>query len=156
MVFCQGCGGQMHEAAGACPACGKRNRFQEREKPVSTGWFRVRGRISRKVYWLHYILPIAVISVIGGVVDGAVHAEGIIRALVALALFIPGLTGPIKRLHDRDHTGWLYLVAVVPVIGWIWFFIEAGCMRGTPGLNRFGYDPIEDVNHPGFSVGQRA
>ena len=156
MIFCPGCGAQMHEAAGACPACGKPNGFQKRENSVSTGWFVFRGRISRKIYWLHYILPMLVVSTVGGVLDRLIQAEGIVSTLVALLLIVPGLTGPIKRLHDRNHTGWLYLVALIPVVGWIWFFIEAGCLRGTPGFNRFGDDPVEEVNHSRFPMSQRA
>jgi uncharacterized membrane protein YhaH (DUF805 family) len=46
------------------------------------------------------------------------------------------------------------LLAFVPIIGWIWYFIEAGCMRGTQEANRFGEDPIDPVIYPNLSAGR--
>ena len=89
---------------------------------------------------------------------------------VAAAFFIAGLAVATKRLHDRDKSAWWLLVfyllpavlagtgagvtlatdswlgiglfgAVASSIG-IWAFIELGCLRGTPGPNRYGPDPL--------------
>lgn len=48
----------------------------------------------------------------------------------------------VKRFHDRNKSGWWYLIAVVPVIGFFWIVIECGFMRGTIGANNFGEDPV--------------
>ena len=62
--------------------------------------------------------------------------------IAALALFLPGLAVSIRRLHDRDKSGWWVLLAFIPLIGaiilLIWFI-----MRGTQGPNRFGPDPLQ-------------
>jgi len=89
---------------------------------------------------------------------------------VAAAFFVAGLAVATKRLHDRDKSAWWLLVfyllpavlagtgagvtlatdswlgiglfgAVASAIG-IWAFIELGCLRGTPGPNRYGPDPL--------------
>jgi len=89
---------------------------------------------------------------------------------VAAAFFVAGLAVATKRLHDRDKSAWWLLVfyllpavlagtgagvtlatdswlgiglfgAVASSIG-IWAFIELGCLRGTPGPNRYGPDPL--------------
>lgn len=47
-----------------------------------------------------------------------------------------GFDGPLGML------GGLVIVSAIAVIGVnIWFFVEFGCLRGTPGANRFGPDP---------------
>jgi uncharacterized membrane protein YhaH (DUF805 family) len=79
----------------------------------------------------------------------------------------PNIAVLVKRIHDRNKSGWLMLLYYVPaildyiisaaigqqspaavflslimlVVG-IWFFIEFGCMRGTIGANRYGPDPV--------------
>jgi len=59
---------------------------------------------------------------------------GLVLAWTHLAVFV-------KRWHDRDKSGWWVLINLIPLIGWIWTFIECGLMEGTIGANRFGPDP---------------
>jgi uncharacterized membrane protein YhaH (DUF805 family) len=73
----------------------------------------------------------------------------------------------IKRLHDRDRSGWWIvpffvlpnfsedlmhwlphsylrpLLHVAMLIVWIWGLVEMGFLRGTQGTNRFGPDPLD-------------
>jgi uncharacterized membrane protein YhaH (DUF805 family) len=44
----------------------------------------------------------------------------------------------VRRLHDRNKSGWWVLLYFVPVIGQIWLFLELGVLAGTPGPNRYG------------------
>ena len=46
-----------------------------------------------------------------------------------------------KRWHDRDKSGWMILINILPVIGLIWTFIECGLLDGTPGPNKYGPSP---------------
>jgi uncharacterized membrane protein YhaH (DUF805 family) len=46
-----------------------------------------------------------------------------------------------KRFHDRDKSGWWYLVRCIPYFGHLWTLIECGFMPGTYGVNTFGPDP---------------
>jgi uncharacterized membrane protein YhaH (DUF805 family) len=76
----------------------------------------------------------------------------------------------IKRLHDRDRSGWwmllffivpslldklwdwldnpsaAYFVSLVGFVLSIWSFVEIFCLRGTRGPNRFGSDPLARGN----------
>ncbi len=63
-----------------------------------------------------------------------------LNSLVSLALFLPGLAVSVRRLHDLDRTGW-WLLLVFTVIGVILLLVW-DCMKGTPGPNRFGPDPL--------------
>ena len=47
----------------------------------------------------------------------------------------------IKRLHDRDMSGFWGLAVVVPVVGWAWLAYELCVREGTDGSNRFGPSP---------------
>jgi uncharacterized membrane protein YhaH (DUF805 family) len=138
----------MHEAAAACPACGKPNAMLPRVQAADAGWFSFQGRITRKTYWLHYVLPLTAVSIVFAIFDHMVGARGIIAFLVNLAAIVPNLAGVVKRLHDRDRSGWFYLIAIIPLIGVIWLIVELGCLRGTRGPNRFGDDPLQDDRYP--------
>jgi uncharacterized membrane protein YhaH (DUF805 family) len=52
------------------------------------------------------------------------------------------ITVGAKRFHDRNRTGWLLLLFVIPILG-IFVVIELGFLRGTRGPNRFGPDPLD-------------
>lgn len=58
-----------------------------------------------------------------------------------LAGFVALVATIVKRLHDRDESGWWSLVYFIPVVC-LWVFIKCGFLKGTPGPNRFGPDPL--------------
>jgi uncharacterized membrane protein YhaH (DUF805 family) len=68
-----------------------------------------RGRISRKQFWLHGILPI----VIGSVVFGWIPLIG---QLISLALLWASICIAFKRFHDHGYPGWWSLVYLIPLI----------------------------------------
>jgi uncharacterized membrane protein YhaH (DUF805 family) len=93
-------------------------------------WFSFGGRIGRKTFWLGYVLPLLVASIVASVLDvslGLVPAPmadampadasqvGPISGIVSLLSIWPMLAGSIKRLHDRGRSGWwiggFYLVS---------------------------------------------
>jgi uncharacterized membrane protein YhaH (DUF805 family) len=89
--------------------------------------------------------------------------------VLLVILYIPliwiGLAIGAKRLHDRDKSAWWLLVfyaapgilstagnrmeevgfIILHIISFaisVWAFVELGCLRGTPGANRYGPDPL--------------
>ena len=70
---------------------------------------------------------------------------GIVGLLVFIVLFWAGLAVAVKRWHDRNKSGWWILIAFVPVIGGLWYFIECGFLPGTTGPNTYGADPLTAV-----------
>jgi uncharacterized membrane protein YhaH (DUF805 family) len=102
------------------------------------------GRVNRKQWWLYLVLPIFVVSLILSFVDNAIgtvdqeNGAGLLSGIWALITLIPAILVDIKRWHDRDKSGWWMLIVLVPIIGWIWFLIELGFLKGTEGPNRFG------------------
>ena len=119
------------------------------------------GRARRKEYWL-FILFLFLATIVTQTLDtllgfGSVHSEayrlgwtgwvavsatgGWISHLFHLAMFIPSLAVSVRRLHDGDHSAWLLLWVLVPLIGWIVLLILY-ILEGTRGPNRFGPDPL--------------
>ncbi len=101
------------------------------------------GRAARSEFW-YWVLFAILASIAAGLIDlGLFPGSQIspINTLVGLALFLPGLAVSVRRLHDLDRSGWWVLLIFIPLIGLIVLIIW-NCMRGTPGPNRFGPDPL--------------
>jgi uncharacterized membrane protein YhaH (DUF805 family) len=124
--------------------------------------FSFSGRLNRAKFWLILIATDIVMFVIFGVLavmgggsldmaaDGSMPMPtlggGIVGVIVALLVIVAGvwigLAVGVKRYHDRGKSGWWVLIALVPVIGGLWYLIECGFLRGTIGPNGYGSDPI--------------
>jgi uncharacterized membrane protein YhaH (DUF805 family) len=149
--------------------------------------FNFNGRIDRGKYWLAVLIYMAVWTtwIAGSLVWlGGFDVENLL-SFAGAALFIwligffllvvatwSGLAVGVKRLHDRDRSGWwILLFWLGPGIlgGWqtamagygggfmlslaasaiaIWAFVELGCLAGTPGPNQYGPDPL---GHPAYA-----
>ena len=55
--------------------------------------------------------------------------------IISLLFLYPALAVYTKRWHDRGKSGWWTLILLVPLIGFIWFLVECGFLRGTEGPN---------------------
>ena len=105
------------------------------------------GRIGRQQMWMG-IIVLMVVSLIATVLDilfGTMDQEtgiGIISGLVTLISIYPAVALYAKRWHDRGKSGWWTLIIFVPLIGFIWWLVECGFLRGTEGPNQYGPDPV--------------
>jgi uncharacterized membrane protein YhaH (DUF805 family) len=106
------------------------------------------GRARRSEYWnfqLFVILPL--FFMLG--VAGAMSSDMLIGLLflVWLGLLIPSLAVTVRRLHDRDLSGWLVVLAgLLSLIPFVGFPIGLGfivllALPGTHGQNTYGPDP---------------
>jgi uncharacterized membrane protein YhaH (DUF805 family) len=107
-----------------------------------------RGRAPRSEFWYFHLFVFLVMLVI--VVAAAVTATnaqemapivGVVGAVFYLAIILPGLAVMVRRLHDRNRSGWHYWWVLVPFVGGIIVFIWM-CQKGVEGENRFGPDPL--------------
>jgi uncharacterized membrane protein YhaH (DUF805 family) len=87
------------------------------------------GRASRPEFWW-WVLFVVVVSVVTGFVSNMVSG------LFSLAVLVPGIAVTARRLHDTDRTGWLQLVGLIPLIGWI--LMIYWCVQEAKEPNRFG------------------
>ena len=98
-----------------------------------------RGRISRRSFWLYGVVALAGLSLLGRALLGIARWRAEEAELaVNLLLLWPAIAISAKRWHDRDKSAWWVLVALVPVVGWLWMLLDNGFRRGTQGPNRFG------------------
>ena len=126
------------------------------------------GRINRAKFWI----AILVFTVLNVLSTGMVLASGsntliILNGIISLLVAASGILVGIKRLHDRNKSGWwvlLYWLApfvmlsvgfagglpeiMVNIVGFLalaiglWSLIELGGLRGTIGQNKYGPDPL--------------
>lgn len=131
--------------------------------------FSLEGRLRRRDYWLMSLLVGAVLLVLAiplvlGLGIGAADPR---LALASLVVIWPSVALLVKRIHDRDKSGWLAAIYWAPslassildafpgsgqqpfamglnvvsfLIG-LWFLIEFGFLDGTQGPNRYGKSP---------------
>jgi uncharacterized membrane protein YhaH (DUF805 family) len=104
------------------------------------------GRIPRKTFWIASIcltVPVGIVAAMIDIVTGYEEVDQVGPGdFFALLFILPILAIDIKRLHDRNRSGWFILINFVPVVGSIWFLIEVGLLAGTDGPNRYGEDPL--------------
>jgi uncharacterized membrane protein YhaH (DUF805 family) len=91
--------------------------------------FSFRGRINRAKYWLA-ILIFILVSILAGIIGFVSGSEGLATTLssaVSLVTFVSGILVGIKRLHDRDKSGWWLLL----------FYIAPGILLGVGMVSAF-------------------
>jgi uncharacterized membrane protein YhaH (DUF805 family) len=154
------------------------------------------GRINRGKFWLTVVLWVLIWIVailafaVGGVAilgshvsDGSlpsledpaallrmVRDYGVLSLIILAFIIVSWVSAfavGIKRLHDRDRSGWwtllFYFGPAVLVLAQnstdgalaslvlglsalaisVWWLVELGFLRGTSGANRFGPDPLK-------------
>jgi len=105
-------------------------------------YFSFNGRIGLGTYWLKGVLPILVLSILVGYIEGVTPAyssySGIPTILWRVFLIWPALALTVKRWHDRDKSGWWIFIALIPLLGFVWAFVETGFFPGKEGPNLYG------------------
>ena len=94
------------------------------------------GRADRSEYWWFVLLQMGLMSVCSLLVQFSPNVGLILRTIVSLALFLPGLAVLVRRLHDINRSGWWILIAAIPVLGWIWLIVLT-LLKGDEGPNDF-------------------
>ena len=118
------------------------------------------GRATRTEYWMFFlfrvllavafVIPLIILAALDGgtPVDADGNASGfgvaaglilVLGGLVYVALLIPELAVTVRRFHDQDLSGWLVLLGLVPMGGFVVFIFML--LQGTSGTNRHGPDP---------------
>jgi uncharacterized membrane protein YhaH (DUF805 family) len=136
-------------------------------------FFTFDGRSSRARFWiagLIFVVVYAVMTIIDYVTDQSVIFQAL-NGMCIIVIVIASIAVGVKRLHDRNKSGWYLLLfyfvpctlaALSVLIGAfvedssiiatvlallafalvVWAFVEMGCLRGTIGVNQYGPDPV--------------
>ena len=132
--------------------------FTDAVKAYFLKWNDFRSRSSRSEYWwatlfvtlasfpVGFIIGyvIAILSLTAGFSETTMEiVVGIVMLPIQIFIIIASTCLVIRRLHDVDKSGWWYLIiftiiGIIPLL--IWY-----CSKGTNGDNRFGKDPLEQL-----------
>ena len=118
--------------------------------------FGFQGRTNRAKFWLVALALLVIEFIVLGVLGGSAAMSddpqqalaslgpvaGIVLVIFGLAVTWITIAVGIKRFHDRNKSGVWILIIFVPVIGSLWYLVECGFLRGTPGPNDYGPDPL--------------
>ena len=96
--------------------------------------FDFKGVASRPQYWFAVLINFVVILVLSLIFGASESTEAItVSDVYAIIVLIPCISISIRRLHDQNRSGWLYLINLIPVIGSIIIFIFM--LLGTVKVN---------------------
>jgi uncharacterized membrane protein YhaH (DUF805 family) len=103
------------------------------------------GRAARSEYWL-FILFTLIAGFVAGFIDltfgtaDEITGYGPFGFVTILALVVPSVAVAVRRCHDLDKSGWLILLAFIPLlnIGLAFYF----AFPGTAGSNSYGENPL--------------
>ena len=108
------------------------------------------GRARRTEYWMFTLFNMIFTLLtlfIGGLLgttlfgaSGAAIGSMGLYLLYLIAVFIPGLSVFVRRLHDTGNSGWMFFISLIPLIGGIWVFVLL-IMDSKPGKNKWGPNP---------------
>lgn len=97
------------------------------------------GRARRSAFW-YWVLFGILVGIAANIISAVLFDSQILSYLVSLALFLPGLSVAIRRLHDTGRSGWWYLLVFIPIIGII-VLIVWWVQDSDPGENEYGASP---------------
>lgn len=108
------------------------------------------GRARRKEYWM-FVLFNMIFAIVAMILDNVLGIEmegvgyGPLYGLYVLAMIIPGLALTVRRLHDVGKSGWMILIALIPLIGGIWVLVLM-VTDSIPEENEYGQNPKEIIS----------
>lgn len=96
------------------------------------------GRVGRLRYLAYStgssLLAVCIVA-LAGLVLGPMLGM-LVAVVVYVAAVVFGILVAIQRSHDMNWSGWTILLAIIPLVGFIWVF-----KSGTDGENDYGAPP---------------
>lgn len=119
--------------------------FQDAVRSCFSKYATFSGRARRSEYW-YFVLFTVIGSAIAGVVDNALFGRmmpdvTLLGSIFSIAIFMPGLSVLVRRLHDTGRSGWWWWIIVIPLIGML-VLLYWLVQPGETGTNTYGPDPI--------------
>lgn len=81
------------------------------------------ARSTRSEYWW-WVLFTLIVGIVATIIDTVVFGSegmgaGWLSIIATIALFLPGLSLVVRRLHDTDRSGWWIWISLIPIVGGI-------------------------------------
>ena len=107
-------------------------------------------RARRKEYWMFTLFSViisSILTLIDNNLGTAVNTgTGLLSGIYSLIILVPTLAVGVRRLHDVGKSGWMLLVALIPLIGVIWLLILF-CKDSHLEENKWGVNPKKKLNY---------
>lgn len=113
--------------------------FAESIKACFAKYADFNGRASRSEYWWFFLF----IVVVG---MGLSMISDMLWGLFYLVTLVPSLAAGARRLHDTDRSGWMLLIGLIPLVGWIVVIYFLAQEPKEP--NRYGPAPALQPDTP--------
>ena len=94
------------------------------------------GRATRAEFWWFFLFNF----IVGLILSLFGKAGTALQGIWSLAILLPQLGLSARRLHDINKSGWLLLLGLIPVVGWI-ILIIWWAKEGDPTENQYGPVP---------------
>ena len=94
------------------------------------------GRANRPEFWWFFLFNF----VVGLILSLLGKAGTTLQGIWSLAILLPQLGLSARRLHDIGKSGWLLLLGLIPIVGWI-ILIIWWAKQGDPNMNEYGPVP---------------
>jgi uncharacterized membrane protein YhaH (DUF805 family) len=107
--------------------------FQDAVKLCFQKYADFNGRAKLPEFWWFFLFCFAVAVVLEFVSSG-------ISWIFSLATLIPSLAVGSRRLHDTNKSGWLQLIWIIPILGWI-AMIYLLVQPSDAAENQYGHVP---------------
>lgn len=119
---------------------------------ITRNYFRFAGRARRQEYWgytLFNVLAFIVALILDAFISAAFYGTDyngnmnyvpVLTMLWFLYQIVPSIAVTIRRLHDQDLSGWLYLVNFIPYVGGLILFVFM-LIDSRPEPNAHGASP---------------
>jgi uncharacterized membrane protein YhaH (DUF805 family) len=107
--------------------------FQESIKQCFQKYADFNGRAKRPEYWWFALFCFVVSMALGIIGDS-------ISLAFSLVTLLPSLAAGTRRLHDLNKSGWLQLLWLIPILGWI-PLIYFLAQEGNAEANQYGETP---------------
>lgn len=102
-----------------------------------------KGRAGRSEYWSFTLIGLGiqiVLMFIGKLIDFPY-----LSSIFSVFIILPNIAVSVRRLHDVGKSGWMLLINLIPIIGFIWLLVLM-LRKSDVGDNKYGYNPN---NHSG-------
>ena len=112
--------------------------------PIKNHYADFEGRVGRQEFWMFVGISVGI--------QIALDIVGLdfVSMILALALFVPSIALGARRLHDTGRSGWLQLLGLIPIIGWIILIIW--CAEKThPEANEYGAAAVPKTGEEGIA-----
>ena len=97
--------------------------LQEAVRSVLSKYADFNGRARRSEYWF-WFLAVIIGAIVTSIIDSIIGIP-LTYVIFVLGVLVPNIAVSVRRMHDIGKSGWLVLLFLIPIVGFIlmivWF-----------------------------------